>query len=187
MTDADKTHGIPRVSQGISRVSSGVFSHGDTLHENGTFQRVDASCRVSQGIHFLKKDGQGAGSDGRGAQGRPPLYMETDTLDTLYPPKNAGNKPTQPKKKATRRLKKRAETVANWWASLPEPRPFFFTPAQLTEALRPKVRHLPTALEAAGWTRIRRTINCRPGTYWLPPGSPIAAWPPYTARHFACP
>lgn len=177
--------------QGIPRASNGLFPQGDTLPDTlpktGSFHRGETPRRVSQGIPFLKKDGRGGYSNGQGAQGVLPPFIGNryPGYPVAHHP-DAGNKPKPPTKRAQRRLKKRAKAIAQWWACLPSPRPFFFTPEQLSEALGLDTQRLAAALTSLGWTRTNRRINHRSGTYWLPPGSPIAHWPPYTPRQFTC-
>ncbi len=178
--------------QGIRRASNGPFPQGDTLADtlpkNGTSQSGDSTGRVSQGIYFPQKDGVGGYSHGHGAQGGLPPFIGNRYPGYPVTHRNeAGRVPKRTTaKRAERRLKRRTDAITKWWESLPTPRPFFFTPQQLSRDLGLVMRCLAPALMAIGWVRIQRRLNHKTGTYWLPPGSPIATWPPYTPRHFAC-
>jgi len=185
MTKSDLKQGIPRVSNCTFLQE---VTLPDTLPKTGGFHRETGTDRVSQGIRYLQKDRQGARASGQGAQGvLPPFIGNRYPGYPVAPQTSAGNPAKPVSKKAERRLKRRADAIAKWWATVPAPRPFFYTSAQLAAAVGLDMPRMAAALTALGWTRIHRRLNHRTGTYWLPPGSPIAAWPPYTPRHFACP
>lgn len=177
--------------QGIPRASEGHLWQGDTLSDTlpktGSCHRRDSTDRVSQGIPFLQKDGQGESAIEHRARGGVPPFIGNGYPGYPFPATNdTDTLPKPASKKAQRRVKRRAQVIAEWWASVPAPRPAFFTPDELINAAGLDMPRMAAALFALGWTRVYRTLNHRAGTYWLPPCSPIARWPPYTPRHFAC-
>lgn len=182
---------IVNKTQGIHRASVGEVSRADTLPDtlpqNGASHRENDTDRVSQGICFLQKDGQVAVRQEQDAQGVLPPFIESRYPGYPVDPPPSGRAAYRLNtKKAQRRLKRRSHRISKWWASVPLPRPFFFTPAQLVHAIGLDLPRIAPALRMLGWTRCRRTLNHRSGTYWLPPGSPITHWPRHTFRHFAC-
>lgn len=184
----------PLKKQGLHRAPNGRYSKvntlSNTLQENSISHRESNTNRAYEGIQFPYKDGRGVGGRHQVAQGGLPPFIGNSA--PLYPrdpvpaTKSVPTKPRRATKSAQRRLMRHMDTVSKWWASLPTPRPWYYTPSDLQNAIGMMLARIAAALRAHGWVRITRSINGRRGPYWLPPDSPIASWSPYTARQFAC-
>ena len=79
--------------------------------------------------------------------------------------------------RATRRLVARQSHIQKWWASLPTPRPEYFTPLALTLALNENTRRLALALRLLGWQSVVRRVHGKSTRFWLPPDSPVTRRP----------
>ena len=91
----------------------------------------------------------------------------------------------RPQLRAARRLAARQSQISLWWASMPTPRPDYFSPLALSLALDQNLRRMAAALRALGWQRVIRRVHGRQIALWLPPGSPITPRSRGRPRHDA--
>ncbi len=84
--------------------------------------------------------------------------------------------------RAARRLAARQTQVALWWASLPTPKPSYFTALALEAELTQPMRAMAAPLRALGWRRIMRRTHGKYIVLWLPPTSPVHPRPPGCPR-----